>query len=160
MEDEYHESIESYKGVSWFNFSKKLKKTKEVRNGKRATRQANRTLRNLSEVRCFRRLERRSSLINTKSMSSGSDTSSICASSGSPLGSNLAVDDIRDWTYAVHETVDVDAVDDDTQIENCGSAVWPDVEAGQPDSDDDSAPLDRANGAFENPAKHCTSSLW
>ncbi|KAJ6520592.1 P-loop containing nucleoside triphosphate hydrolase protein [Mycena vulgaris] len=38
---------------------------------------------------------------NTKAMFSGSDASSICASSGSPPGSNLAVNDIQDWAQDV-----------------------------------------------------------
>jgi hypothetical protein len=54
-ENEYHESIESYKGVSWFNIPKKLNKRKDVRRGKRLTRQSNHTLRNLNEVRCYSR---------------------------------------------------------------------------------------------------------
>jgi hypothetical protein len=41
-------------------------------------------------------------------MSSGSDTSSICASSGSPPGSNLAAEEIQDWSHSVRETMDVD----------------------------------------------------
>ncbi|KAJ6593178.1 hypothetical protein B0H19DRAFT_1365316 [Mycena capillaripes] len=41
------------------------------------------------------------SLTDGKSMYSGSDTSSICASSGSPPGSNLAVDEIMDWAEQV-----------------------------------------------------------
>ncbi|KAJ7930784.1 armadillo-type protein [Mycena leptocephala] len=90
-ENEYHESIESYKIVSWFNIPQKLKKRKDVRRGKRLTRETNHTLRNLNE-----------------SMSSGSDTSSICASSGSPPGSNLAAEEIQDWTHAVCETMDAD----------------------------------------------------
>ncbi|KAJ7269909.1 P-loop containing nucleoside triphosphate hydrolase protein [Mycena rebaudengoi] len=39
-------------------------------------------------------------------MYSGSDTSSICASAGSPPGSNLAVDDIQDWAQ---DTADAEA---------------------------------------------------
>ncbi|KAJ6563403.1 armadillo-type protein [Mycena vulgaris] len=107
---EYHDSIESYKEVSWFNFSKKFKKKKDVRRWKRSTRQANHTLRSLNE-----------------SMSSGSDTSSICASSGSPPGSNLAADEIQDWTYAVHGAVDVvaaDAAATDVQIDSCGPTAF------------------------------------
>jgi hypothetical protein len=38
-------------------------------------------------------------------MTSGSDTSSICASSGSPPGSNVAADDIHGWTNAVCKTI-------------------------------------------------------
>jgi hypothetical protein len=54
-ENEYHESIESYKTVSWFNIPQKLKKRKDVRRGKRLTRETNHTLRNLNEVGCFSR---------------------------------------------------------------------------------------------------------
>ncbi|KAJ7431235.1 P-loop containing nucleoside triphosphate hydrolase protein [Mycena latifolia] len=36
-------------------------------------------------------------------MHSGSDASSICASSGSPPGSNAAADDIQDWAHEVAE---------------------------------------------------------
>ncbi|KAJ7910726.1 armadillo-type protein [Mycena leptocephala] len=54
-ENEYHESIESYKTVSWFNIPQKPKKRKDVRRGKRLTRETNHTLRNLNEVGCFGR---------------------------------------------------------------------------------------------------------
>jgi hypothetical protein len=54
-ENEYHESIESYKTVSWFNIPQKFKRRKDVRRGKRLTRETNQTLRNLNEVRCFSR---------------------------------------------------------------------------------------------------------
>jgi hypothetical protein len=50
-ENEYHESIESYKTVSWFNIPQKMKRRK-VRRGKRLTRETNQTLRNLNEVGC------------------------------------------------------------------------------------------------------------
>ncbi|KAJ7668091.1 hypothetical protein B0H14DRAFT_1042312, partial [Mycena olivaceomarginata] len=43
LENEYHESIESYKTVSWFNIPQKLKKRKDVRRGKRLTRETNHT---------------------------------------------------------------------------------------------------------------------
>jgi hypothetical protein len=36
-------------------------------------------------------------------MHSGSDTSSIAVSAGSPPGSNMAVDDLREWTYNVDD---------------------------------------------------------
>ncbi|KAJ7476439.1 hypothetical protein FB451DRAFT_1173298 [Mycena latifolia] len=87
-EDEYHESIQSYKNTSWFNFPTKLRKRKEVRSKKRLTQQSNHSLRSLNEVK---------SLTSNKSIYSGSDTSSICASAGSPPGSNLAVHDIQVW---------------------------------------------------------------
>jgi hypothetical protein len=55
LENDYHESIESYKGISWANFMKKLKKKKEVRELKRSKRQSNQALRELNEVRgCYR----------------------------------------------------------------------------------------------------------
>jgi hypothetical protein len=54
-----------------------------------------------------------------KSITAGSDTSSSTASSGSPPGSNLAVDDIRNWTYGVHETPEID---DDAEMENRGAS--------------------------------------
>ncbi|KAJ7686797.1 hypothetical protein B0H17DRAFT_704100 [Mycena rosella] len=82
-ENQYHESIENCKSASWWNSFSKIKK-KEVRAKKRLTRQSNHSLRSLNE-----------------SMYSGSDTSSICASAGSPPRSNIAVDDIRDWTHGV-----------------------------------------------------------
>ncbi|KAJ7131473.1 hypothetical protein C8R44DRAFT_871964 [Mycena epipterygia] len=85
-EDEYHESIEKYKGASWLHPLDKIKKKKTVRKAKRSTRRSNHSLRKLNE-----------------SMHSGSDTSSIYASSGSPPGSNLAVDDLQDWRIAVGE---------------------------------------------------------
>jgi hypothetical protein len=44
-------------------------------------------------------------------MSSGSDSSSITATSGSPPGSNLANDDIQDWAYDVDEAGAVDIAD-------------------------------------------------
>jgi hypothetical protein len=54
-ENEYHESIESYKTVSWFNIPQKLEKRKDIRRGKRSTRETNHTLRNLNEVGYFNR---------------------------------------------------------------------------------------------------------
>jgi HEAT repeat protein len=56
-------------------------------------------------------------------MSSGFGTSSTCASSGSPPGSNLAADEIQDWTYTVHGAVDVDPVDDEAGIDSCSSGA-------------------------------------
>lgn len=44
-------------------------------------------------------------------MYSGSDTSSISAQSGSPPGSNLAVDDLQDWRNGVDEARDVEIRD-------------------------------------------------
>ncbi|KAJ7271734.1 hypothetical protein C8J57DRAFT_1179725 [Mycena rebaudengoi] len=90
-ENAYHDSIESYKNTSWLNPLKKLKKKEDVRRAKRATRQSNHSLRKQNE-----------------SMYSGSDTSSICASAGSPPGSNLAVDDIQGWVSQVYEAGYVD----------------------------------------------------
>ncbi|KAJ7035375.1 hypothetical protein C8F04DRAFT_1098235 [Mycena alexandri] len=90
----YHESIESYKEASWFNLPTKAKKRKDVRKWKRLTRQSNYSLRTLNEL-----------------ISSGSDTSSITATSGSPPGSNLADDDIHDWAYDVHGARADDAAD-------------------------------------------------
>jgi hypothetical protein len=52
-QNEYHESIESYKEVSRFNIPKKLKKREDVRRAKRLTRKANHALRNLNEVRYY-----------------------------------------------------------------------------------------------------------
>ncbi|KAJ7131464.1 hypothetical protein C8R44DRAFT_555548, partial [Mycena epipterygia] len=99
LENEYHESIEGYKEASWFNPLKKLEKKKGVRRAKRSTRQSNYSLRKLNEVRSLDH--------------SGSDTSSICASSGSPPGSNLAHDDLQDWRFNVYEASAVDAADSD-----------------------------------------------
>ncbi|KAJ7218378.1 armadillo-type protein [Mycena pura] len=90
----YHESIESYKEASWYNPLYKFKKKNDVRKWKRLTRQSNHSLRTLNE-----------------SMSSGSDTSSITATSGSPPGSNLANDDIQDWTRDVYGAGAVDIAD-------------------------------------------------
>ncbi|KAJ7468560.1 hypothetical protein FB451DRAFT_1256535 [Mycena latifolia] len=84
MGAEYYDSIESYKGASWLSAAQKFKKKQEVRIKKRLTREYNHSLRSLNE-----------------SMHSGSDTSSTCASSGSPPGSNLAADDIQDWAEGV-----------------------------------------------------------
>ncbi|KAJ7463785.1 hypothetical protein FB451DRAFT_460536 [Mycena latifolia] len=84
--NEYYESIESYKAASWLNPLSKFTKKQEVRKRKHLTRQSNYSLRSLNE-----------------SMHSGSDTSSICASSGSPPGSNLAVHDIQDWAHEVSD---------------------------------------------------------
>ncbi|KAJ7430186.1 hypothetical protein FB451DRAFT_1325416 [Mycena latifolia] len=97
MEEEYYESIESYKGASWLSAALKFKKKKEVRIKKRLTRKYNHSLRSLNE-----------------SMHSGSDTSSTCASSGSPPGSNLAADDIQDWAEDVanHRTASGDLASD------------------------------------------------
>ncbi|KAJ7030082.1 hypothetical protein C8F04DRAFT_1114565 [Mycena alexandri] len=81
IQDEYHESIQSYKNTSWFNLPTKLKKRQEVRSKKRLTQQSNHSLRSYNE----------------SIYSGGSDRSSICASSGSPPGSNLAVDDVQGW---------------------------------------------------------------
>ncbi|KAJ7745397.1 hypothetical protein B0H14DRAFT_459594 [Mycena olivaceomarginata] len=50
-EDEYHESIQSYKNTSWFNLPTKLRKRKEVRTKKRLTQQSNHSLKSLNEVR-------------------------------------------------------------------------------------------------------------
>ncbi|KAJ7763654.1 hypothetical protein DFH07DRAFT_812674 [Mycena maculata] len=86
QENEYYESIEDYKQVSWFNLPKKMGKRKEVRVKKHLTRHANHSLRSLNE-----------------SMHSGSDTSSICAASGSPPRSNLAAEDIRNWAYDINQ---------------------------------------------------------
>ncbi|KAJ7331031.1 hypothetical protein DFH08DRAFT_815111 [Mycena albidolilacea] len=82
--EEYYDSIESYKDVSWLNLPDKLKKKKEVRRKKRLTQQSNNSLRSLNE-----------------SVHWGSDTSSISAQSGSPPGSNLAADDIQEWADEV-----------------------------------------------------------
>jgi hypothetical protein len=49
--DEYYESIESYKEMSWINIVAKLQKKKEVRKEKCATRRLNQSLRSLNEVR-------------------------------------------------------------------------------------------------------------
>ncbi|KAJ7763655.1 hypothetical protein DFH07DRAFT_812678 [Mycena maculata] len=84
--NQYHESLEEYKDLSWFKLPDKLNKRKDVRTKKRSTREANHSLRSLNE-----------------SMASGSDTSSICASSGSPPGSGLASEDIGEWTQEVNE---------------------------------------------------------
>ncbi|KAJ7485392.1 hypothetical protein FB451DRAFT_55698 [Mycena latifolia] len=85
-ENEYYESIESYKAASWLNPLNKFKKKEEVRRTKRLTRHSNHSLRSLNE-----------------SIYSGSDASSICAFSGSPPGSNLAVHDIQDWVLEVSD---------------------------------------------------------
>ncbi|KAJ7456933.1 hypothetical protein FB451DRAFT_1275287 [Mycena latifolia] len=92
--NEYHEIIESYKWASWLKLLSKLKMKKEVRKRKRLMRQSNHSLRSLNE-----------------SIYSGSDTSSICASSGSPPGSNLAVADIQDWA-------------DDVAVERAPSPIY------------------------------------
>ncbi|KAJ7096880.1 Pleckstrin homology domain-containing protein [Mycena epipterygia] len=105
-EKEYHESIESYKQASWLNPLEKLKKREDVRKAKRLTRQSNHSLSNLNE-----------------SMHSGSDTSSICASSGSPPGSNLAVDDLQDWVYDVYGASDVEGMAaDETRSDSSSSS--------------------------------------
>jgi hypothetical protein len=52
-EEEYHQSIQSYKNTSWFSFSTKLRKRKEVRYKKRLTQQSNHSLRSPNEVRHF-----------------------------------------------------------------------------------------------------------
>ncbi|KAJ7131479.1 hypothetical protein C8R44DRAFT_904589, partial [Mycena epipterygia] len=96
-ENDYHDSIESYKDASWINPLDKIKKKKAVRRAKRSTRQSNHSLRNLNE-----------------SIHSGSDTSSICASSGSPPGSNLAVDDLQNWRFDVYEASAVHVTDSDS----------------------------------------------
>ena len=49
--------------------------------------------------------------MDVKSMSSGSDTSSITATTGSPPGSNLANDDIQDWARDVDGAGAVDIAD-------------------------------------------------
>ncbi|KAJ7880476.1 hypothetical protein B0H13DRAFT_1891743 [Mycena leptocephala] len=94
---EYHDSIQSYKNTSWFNLPTKLRKRKEVRTKKRLTQQSNHSLRSLNEYVS-------GVLTNKKSIYSGSDRSSICASAGSPPGSNLAVDDIQCWANTVQNT--------------------------------------------------------
>ncbi|KAJ7131475.1 hypothetical protein C8R44DRAFT_904583 [Mycena epipterygia] len=66
-ENEYRESIESYKDASWFEPLKKLKKMKDVSRANRLTRQSNQLLKKQYE---------------------------------SP-GSNLTVDDLRDWRFDV-----------------------------------------------------------
>ncbi|KAJ7269921.1 hypothetical protein C8J57DRAFT_323629 [Mycena rebaudengoi] len=91
-QNEYHESIDDYKESSWLKFLTKFKKRMNVRKAKRSTRKSNHSLRSLNG-----------------SMHSGSDTSSICASAGSPPGSNLAVDEIRDWTYDTANARDFDS---------------------------------------------------
>ncbi|KAJ7323678.1 hypothetical protein DFH08DRAFT_349236 [Mycena albidolilacea] len=58
QENEYHETIESYKGETWFNLLKKLKRRNDVRRRKRSTRQLNHTLRNLNEAPRHRRSAR------------------------------------------------------------------------------------------------------
>ncbi|KAJ7169046.1 hypothetical protein C8R43DRAFT_945017 [Mycena crocata] len=88
-QSKYYECIEIYKGSSWFNFPEKLQKKKDVREAKRLTRESNHVLRNLTE-----------------SMHSGSETSSIYASAGSPPGSNLAIDEIERWRYDVLSSTD------------------------------------------------------
>ncbi|KAJ7112512.1 hypothetical protein C8R44DRAFT_797452 [Mycena epipterygia] len=93
-QNEYYGRIESYKEASWVNPLNKLKKKKEVRKAKRLTRQSNHSLRTLNE-----------------SMYSGSDTSSISAESGSPPGSNLAVDDLQDWRNGVDEASDLEVAE-------------------------------------------------
>jgi hypothetical protein len=51
-QNEYHEIIQSYKGVSRFNIPEKLKKRGDVRRVKQSIRETNHALRNLNEVRC------------------------------------------------------------------------------------------------------------
>ncbi|KAJ7131458.1 hypothetical protein C8R44DRAFT_731680 [Mycena epipterygia] len=89
-QDEYHESIESYKDASWSNPLDKWKKKKAVRRAKRAIRQSNHCLRKLNQE-----------------MYTGSGTPSYNATTGSPPGSNFADDDLRDWISQVHEAGDV-----------------------------------------------------
>ncbi|KAJ7644919.1 hypothetical protein FB45DRAFT_898958 [Roridomyces roridus] len=86
-QDEYLASIERYKEVSWLNPFQKLKRKHEVRRWKRQVRQLNNSLRRINE-----------------SAVSGSETSSMTASSGSPPGSNLARDRISDWANDIRDS--------------------------------------------------------
>ncbi|KAJ7622143.1 hypothetical protein FB45DRAFT_122273 [Roridomyces roridus] len=78
--DQYYDSIEAFKQASWLKPLDKLKKRGKVREWKSSTRPSNQSFRSINE-----------------SVSSGSDTSSVTASSGSPPGSNLAGEEIQDW---------------------------------------------------------------
>ncbi|KAJ7622141.1 hypothetical protein FB45DRAFT_122252 [Roridomyces roridus] len=91
--DYYYKSIMNYKKAPWRNPVKKLKKKNDVRRWKNLTRQSNHSLRSINE-----------------SVTSGSDTSSVTASSGSPPGSNLAGEEIQDWANDVYD--EYDPVDD------------------------------------------------
>jgi hypothetical protein len=101
-QNEYYKSIKSYKEASWFKFPAKLREKKGVRRAKRLTQQANHSLRSLNWVSYFTP-DFIMSKYETQSMLSGSDTSSIAVSAGSPPGSNIAVDDLREWTYKVDD---------------------------------------------------------
>jgi hypothetical protein len=101
-QNEYYKSIKSYKETSWFNLPAKLREKKGVRRAKRLTQQANHSLRSLNWVSYFTP-DFIMSKYETQSMLSGSDTSSIAVSAGSPPGSNMAVDDLREWTYNVDD---------------------------------------------------------
>ncbi|KAJ7763651.1 hypothetical protein DFH07DRAFT_396859 [Mycena maculata] len=87
-ENQYHKIIEDFKGTPWVHLGNKLSKRKDVRTKKRLARQANHSLRSLNE-----------------SITSGSETSSICASSGSPPGSSLASEDIGELAQEVDESI-------------------------------------------------------
>ncbi|KAJ7622182.1 hypothetical protein FB45DRAFT_122564 [Roridomyces roridus] len=99
----YYESIMNYKKVPWSNPVKKLKKKNDVRRWKNLTRQSNHSLRSINESIC-----------------SGSDTSSVTASSGSPPGSNLAGEEIQDWANDVYD--EYDPVDDHYPTDAGGGA--------------------------------------
>ncbi|KAJ7096899.1 hypothetical protein C8R44DRAFT_717514 [Mycena epipterygia] len=133
-EKEYHEIIESYKQASWLNPLKKLKKREDVRKAKRLTRQSNHSLRNLNE-----------------SMHSGSDTSSICASSGSPPGSNLAVDDLQDWVYDVHGASNVEGIAADETHSDSSSSSDSDSFESLPDSQHRSREIGDNDSLSSNP---------
>ncbi|KAJ7622139.1 hypothetical protein FB45DRAFT_122237 [Roridomyces roridus] len=87
--DGYYHSIECFKQASWLNPLDKMKKKAKVRQWKSSTRRSNQSLRSINE-----------------SVSSGSDTSSVTASSGSPPGSNLAGEEIQDWANDVYDEYD------------------------------------------------------
>ncbi|KAJ7131450.1 hypothetical protein C8R44DRAFT_57671 [Mycena epipterygia] len=135
-EDEYHESIET----SWFNPLNKIEKKKAVRRAKRATRQSNHSLRKLNEA-----------------LHSGSDTSSICVSSGSPPGSNPAVDDLQYWIYHVHD-------EDADDLEGSNSSCPTEDEPGSSHSDSSSLEIAQRQssaeaGGYDNGVRPSTSGI-
>ncbi|KAK7038576.1 hypothetical protein R3P38DRAFT_547866 [Favolaschia claudopus] len=90
-ERSYSEALDIYKDASWIrNPVNKYRKQTEVRGKKRLTRKYNQSLESLNE-----------------SMYSGSETSSIAASSGSPPGSNASAESIRDWADDIAENGEV-----------------------------------------------------
>ncbi|KIY69623.1 hypothetical protein CYLTODRAFT_488804 [Cylindrobasidium torrendii FP15055 ss-10] len=89
---EYYESIKAYKDTSALNIFKKVSLRQCVRKRKRAASEATQNL----KAHYY------------ESSSVGSDTSSITAQSGSPPGSNIEKERIRDWRDQVDSQVSWD----------------------------------------------------